>query len=592
MKWNLLSTSPIGGPNNPASSDALRLARELDVSPIVAQLLINRGIKDSASAHTFLKPDLNNLSDPMSLPGVKTALERIDKALKHKEKIVIYGDYDTDGVTATALLISMFKFIDTEVDYYLPNRLEEGYGLNKNAIKKIVDSGANLMITVDCGITDIESVAYAKELGLDIIVTDHHEPVRDEKNTIILPDAIAIINPKIISGNPMELSGVGVAFKLAWAFSQQFTNSKKQSPEFQAFLTEAIALVVVGTITDVSELSGENRILTAYGMPLLKNISVAWLDALIEKSRIKKDKLAPDDISFRIGPRLNASGRLGNAQTSLELLLCKSKRRALEMADELEKNNQNRQRIEKKILESVREKVLKKINLKKDYAIVLGDESWHIGVLGIVASKIADEFNRPTVLFTIKGTRAKGSARSIQAFHLYEGLQHCHNLLVKYGGHSYAAGIEIETDNIEIFRDRLNEYAHSKLAEADLEPALQIDTEVLLSQLNYNSVRQIEQLMPFGEGNPEPVLISRNVEIAGTPNLVGANDEHCSFVVKQSGTQINCAHRVIAFNLAKKWDEFTKVIQKPFQIAYIPKIDTWSYQPSIVLHLRDFKALS
>ena len=582
MKWNLLASSP-------ASSDTL--ARELGVSPIVAQLLINRGICDAKSAQTFLKPDLNNLSDPMSLPGVKTALERIDKALKHKEKILIYGDYDTDGVTATALLISMFKFIDVTVEHHLPNRLEEGYGLNKTAIKKIADNGAKLLITVDCGITDIESVAYAKELGLDIIVTDHHEPVRDENNTIILPDAVAIINPKIIPGHPMELSGVGVAFKLAWAFSQQFTNSKKQSPEFQAFLTEAIALVVIGTITDVSELSGENRILTAYGMPLLKNISVAWLDALIEKSRIKKEKLMPEDISFRIGPRLNASGRLGNAQASLELLLCKSKRRALEMADELEKNNQSRQRIEKKIIESVREKIAKKINIKKDYAIVLGDESWHIGVLGIVASKIADEFNRPTILFSIKGASAKGSARSIQAFHLYEGLQHCHNLLIKYGGHSYAAGIEIETDNIEIFKDSLNEYAHSKLAKADLEPALDIDTEVLLNQLNYNSVKQIEQLMPFGEGNPEPVLISRNVEIAGTPSLVGANDEHCSFVVKQAGGQTNCAHRVIAFNLAKKWDEFTKVIQNPFQIAYMPKIDTWSYQPSIVLHLRDFKPL-
>jgi single-stranded-DNA-specific exonuclease len=582
MNWNLLPAD---------ESIQATLTTALGIPPVVAQLLINRKITDVNYARAFFKPSLNDLQDPNDIVGVTKALERIDKALKDKEKIVIYGDYDTDGITATVLLKNMFKFIGVDVDFYIPHRLEEGYSLNKKAMEKLVADGAKLIITVDCGITGLEEVTYAKKLGLDIIITDHHEPLRDKSGGLILPEAFVIINPKISPGAFKELSGVGVAFKLLWAFTQRLSNDKKRSAKFQKFMAESIALVVVGTITDVVPLSSENRILTAYGVPLLKSLSIPWLDALIETSRIKRNLFSPRDISFRIGPRLNASGRLGTALVAAELLMTDSKERALELAGELEKSNQQRQRIEKKIVESARQKIKEEINLDKEYVIVLADKTWHEGVIGIVASKLADEFHRPVILFALKGERAKGSARSIDSFHLYDALQTCSSLLDSLGGHAYAAGMEIKEENIRILRNDINIYARENLTPEDLVPSIDIDAEVNLDQLSMNTVQLIQQMAPFGEGNREPVLLSRNVRIAGQPRLCGNNDDHCAFVVRDFDSEGKHSVRVIAYWMSERQQELLKLTDKPFQIVYTPEVNFWNNQTEIVLNLKDFKPL-
>ncbi|MBI4006887.1 MAG: single-stranded-DNA-specific exonuclease RecJ, partial [Planctomycetes bacterium] len=423
------------------------IASSLHISPITAQLIINRGITDVSTAKSFLQPQLSTLGDPMLLPDMDKAAKRIVEAVRNGEKITVYGDYDADGVSATALMVLCLNFIGANVQYYIPERIEEGYGLNRDAILRLKSDGTSIIITVDCGINSYQEARTAQLSGIDLIITDHHEPGAE------IPDAFAIINPKLthrLSPIPhfpspiTHLSGVGVAFKLAWAIGQHLSLQKRVSPEFRDFLTNALGLVALGTISDVVPLYGENRILTRHGLEYLQHCDSPGIKALIEVADLCGSSIESSHVGYRLGPRLNVAGRIDSAGICVELLTTKCENRAREIAKILDNKNKKRQEIQQAIAESVREKIEKEIDMAMAHVIILSDESWHPGVVGIVASKVAEEFNRPTIIIAVDGQLGHGSARSyIPSFHLFKALELCRERLITFGGHARAAGLKI-----------------------------------------------------------------------------------------------------------------------------------------------------
>ncbi|MBI4712060.1 MAG: single-stranded-DNA-specific exonuclease RecJ [Planctomycetes bacterium] len=575
------------------SADADSLAQALRISPVTTQILINRGISSPAGIKSFLNPDLNSLIDPYKIPGIASAVERINQAIRNKEKIFIYGDYDVDGITSVCLLVKLFKLFGVNANYYIPHRLEENYGLNCAAIDEIAKQGAKLIITVDCGISSIDEVTYAGKLGIDVIITDHHQPDAADK----LPEAAAVINPKL-PGGPSEcsiLAGVGVAFKLAWALTSQLSDADKAKRQFHDFLMDAMTLTAVGTVADVAPLIGENRVFTYYGLESLKRTNIGGLKALMETSGVTESDLKAYHIAYRIAPRLNAGGRLANAYSSAELLLIDSQPRITELADYLEETNRQRQKIETKILDEARQMV-KKMDLDTNFMIVLSSESWHPGVVGIVASRVAREFHRPAVLISLDNQNGKrigrGSARSIPNFHLYDALNNCRHLLASFGGHERAAGLEIEIDRIPEFTALIQEQTRQYLKDEKINPALVIDAEVDFAAINDKLVNEIERLAPFGEGNPEPVLVSHNLTLAGTPRLMGRNSEHLSFFVTthHKDTKTIKAFRVIAYKFGNRIELIQKMANRKISIVYTLKMNRWRGQDNIELELKDIKA--
>lgn len=573
-KWELAAEPP--------SDTVKHLARTLNISYITAQLLVQRDITDVNQAKSFLKSDLNNLIDPHLIPGISQALARIERALMSNERILIYGDYDVDGVTSVVLMKRFFRLLGREIDFYIPHRLTEGYGISNDALDKIARSGVNLIITVDCGISNVREVAYAKKLGMDIIVTDHHEIPKE------LPDCI-IVNPKLDKlaekSGSYYLSGVGIAFKVCWALMNTFSQAKKNSRVFHDFLMDTIALVALGTIADVSLLRGENRILCSYGLDALRYTKIAGLNALIQQTGLADSAIEADDISFRLGPRINAAGRLGHSQASVELLLTDSPSEIEKIIKYLEQSNSERQKIESKILKEISKHLKEEYDLKNHYVIVLASDKWHSGILGIVASKIADEFYRPTILIATENGMGKGSGRSIPCFHLYDSLSHCDDLILSYGGHKYAAGLQIDSKNIPAFRIQLNEYAKKHLKPEDFIPAIQIDSSIEFSHITPELVNEINMLSPFGEGNLEPVFCTHNVQLIGLPKLMGKNLSHLSFFAKQN----NRTFRVVAFNKGADVNIFDNLKDKPFSLAYTIKLNSWNGEENIELELIDIK---
>jgi single-stranded-DNA-specific exonuclease len=577
-KWCLAKTEP---------RLARELAQALGVSPLVGQLLINRGIKDAVQGTLFLQPALNGLNDPAQLNGINQALTRLNQALRQNEKILIYGDYDVDGITATVLLVNLFKLIDRSVSYYIPHRLEEGYSLNHQALDKFAREDVKLLITVDCGICDCEEIAYAKKLGMDIIITDHHEPRE------MLPQAEAVVNPKMSLSETapvhpafIDLAGVGVAFKLVWAFSQQFSPIKKNSKEFHDFLMDAMALVALGTIADVAPLVNENRIFVVYGLEALRYTRLKGLRVLLEQCGLGKRPLNAEDIAFRIAPRLNAAGRMNSARLSAELLLSSAESRIQEIVKELETANHERQRLEGKILQEARDKLLEEFDPEEEFMIVLTDKNWHPGVIGIVASRLAEEFYRPVALITSWNGRGRGSARSIPDFHLYGALAQCRDLFSSFGGHAAAAGFEIEPDLIPKLKMQLNAYLKQSIKPEDFVPSLLLDAEMPLTEITKKLVSDFNRLTPFGAGAPEPLLASTRVRVAGVPRLMGNKEEHLSFYVTQDKT---VSFRVVAFKQAGLIEKLTRTTKsnQSFSIAYTPRINVWEGQESIELLLKD-----
>jgi len=555
------------------------LSAEANIPPVMAKIFINRGILDADAVSSFLNPRLADLHDPSTLPDIDRAAERVRQAAMANQKVVVYGDYDVDGVSGAALLVQFLKLLNMNVDYYVPHRIREGYGLNANAIREFTSSDVQLLITVDCGVNAVDEINEARQAGIDIIITDHHEP------GIELPKAYAITNPKLPGSRyPFRhLSGVGVAFKLAWAIAQKLSPGQRVKPEFREFLMDALGLTALGTIADVVPLIGENRVLAKFGLEALSASRSPGVRALIDSARLDGYRLGSHHVSFRLAPRLNAAGRMAEASMCVELLTTDSTEKARQIAEKLDENNRHRQQIQQQVLDSVREKLEKEVDLDRDMIVVLADENWHAGVLGIVASKLVDDYYRPTVLVALDGGIGKGSGRSIPQFNLFDALVECGGPLISYGGHSQAAGIKIKHDDIDAFRGALNAYASEKLDSQDLICTLDIDAEVEADELTVDLVTSIGRMAPYGEGNREPMLCARDLRLTGVPRLIGKEDRHLTFYVRRG----NASFRAIAFGMADMYDRVSA--GEYCDLAFKAKVHERNGRQSVELEVVDIR---
>lgn len=546
-----------------------KLVDGLSISPLLAQLLINRGISEPEQAELFLEGGLSDLHSPWLMKDMDKAVARLRRAIKGGEGICIYGDYDVDGITGTALMSRVLGYLNAPHETYIPKRLSEGYGLNRDAIEKIKQQGIKLIITVDCGITDQSEIALAQEWGIDVIITDHHQPPP------ILPPAHAILNPKQPDCDYPDnfLAGVGVAGKLAQALAEKEKTSN--------FLLEHLDLICLGTVADVLPLVGENRILVKYGLNRLTDTSKLGIKILKKTAGLGEDSVSVWDIAFRLAPRLNAAGRVSDPHLALKLLLTSSVEEASWIAGHLEAWNQKRKAIEEQILADARNLWEAQAGDGTKRAIVLDSPDWHIGVVGIVASKLANEYNLPTVLICSKTEPAKASARSIPCFHLYEALTGCQSHLVEYGGHKYAAGLTIKQADIPVFRDRFNQIALETLKPEDRYSQLMIDAEFRLDELGADVIEDIDRLAPFGEANPLPTFCARGVQVMKYPREVGQN--HLKVRLRQGQRIIEG----IGFNMGALKPALCQHIDSFVDVAYQPQINNWQGKKQLQLKLKD-----
>jgi single-stranded-DNA-specific exonuclease len=583
-RWNL-------APPHPAANE---LAGRLKVSPLIAQILLNRGIADPGDCMNFLQPSLKLLHDPYLLPGLKTASERIAKTIRDKEKIVIYGDYDVDGITATAILWHAIRVLGGSAEYYLPHRIEEGYGLNAEALRQLCQAGAKLIISVDCGVTAIEPAKVAREHGVDLIITDHHEWKKDGSTghdhaggaPPLLPDCFTIVHPRLPGATPAypnpNLCGAGVAFKLAWGIGLAVSGASRVNPEFREFLIEATALAALGTIADVVPLVGENRVLAHFGLSGLKASKLHGIQALIESANLTGRDLDSFHVGFLLAPRLNASGRMGHAKLAAEMLTEADPGRAIEIATYLESQNRARQAIEKQILEQALAQVeTGGFAADGKCGIVVGDENWHPGVIGIVAARLVDRFHRPAIVVALTNGHGQGSGRSITGFHLAQALDACGKYLESHGGHEMAAGLKLTSTKFADFRAAFCRYAASMLTPEMLVPELRLDALADLSQISAALVTDLARLGPFGQQNRRPILCLRDLELSGLPRRVGKTGDHLQLHLRQGNRFIKC----IAFgggNLADQLKVGTKL-----DLAAEPTLNEYNGNVTVELEVKD-----
>jgi len=578
--WSLLA-------HDPAAIE--RLAARLGLSPIVAQLLLNRGLAEPDAAQRFLQAPLSGLHAPELLPGVTRAAGLLLEAVQSGERICIYGDYDADGITGTAILSGCLRLLGAAaVDYYVPNRLEEGYGLTADALRQVKESGAAIVVTVDCGIASIEEAEEARRLGLQLVVTDHHAP-KDR-----LPDAAAVVHPRLPGHSyPFAgLSGSGVAFKLAWALAVRACGSDKVPPNFREFLLDAVMLAALGTVADVVPLHDENRILVRHGLARLKHTPSIGLKSLIEAAGLAaKADLRASDIGFRLAPRINAVGRLGCARLVVELLTTTSQPRAVDLARYLERQNQDRQTLERQVLRQAREQV-EQMGLDRAPALVLADPDWHAGVIGIVAGRLAELYGRPALLVAMRqageqnGAKVgQGSGRSIPGFALHDALQACEEHLLSHGGHQAAAGFRIRPEAIDAFREQFCAVALKYFPHGPPAARLALDGEVPLSALTFGLLQEIDRLEPYGADNARPTLLAGGLEIVGEPKRIGGGERHVSFRVRQGRTTL----RAVAFGMADRLNELMAGSGRCC-LAFTPVFNEWQGYRSVELHVADFQA--
>ena len=540
-----------------------KLSKELGISPLLAQILINRGITSLTTAQHFLNVRTEDFLDPYSFPLMHKAVSRIKRAAEHKEKVMICGDYDVDGITAVALLKGVLAARKINVMHYLPHRVKEGYGLTRNIAHIAKDKGVKLIITVDCGTSNHKQISELKSKGIDTIITDHHQP-----QDAPLPDALAIINPKVKDANYKfrELAGVGVAYKLA------------QALENSTLLNE-LDLVALGTIADSVPLTGENRIIAKEGLKRISSTERPGIKVLVENAGLQDKKFTATYVSFILGPRINASGRMDTADISLKLLMSDSKEEAVGLAKIVEQHNRERQKIESKVLEEARAMIDREVNFKEHKVIVLAKENWHQGVLGIVASKLADRFYRPAIVISINDKLCKGSARSIKNFHLFNALVNCREFLDSFGGHAHAAGLLITRDSIEDFKRSINRIAHERLSLDDLLPSIDIDMEIKFADLNEEIIGGLEVLEPFGYGNPEPLFYTRQLKLRGQPQTLSRD------TLKFWATDGDLTFQAIGFGMGSLKDSLEAA--SGFDLVYTPRMDNWRGSTGILLEIKD-----
>lgn len=548
----------------------------------VAELMLKKGISSPDDIETFFNGSLKSLRNPFEIKDMDHAAERIAKAVMDHESICIYGDYDVDGVTATALMYIFLMQCGANVSYYIPNRLEEGYGLNKEAIKEIAARKTNLIITVDCGISAIEEVLEASMLGMDIIITDHHQPSKE------LPvAAYAIVNPMREDDTypNKTLAGVGVAFKTVMALRfvlKKYDFFKQEVPNIRNLLD----IVTLGTIADVMPLVDENRIFVRHGLELMSGehvrIGIDELKKTVESLAASK-KMKTANIGFQLAPRINAMGRMASSDKSLKLLVTQNRSEAKQLALELDNENKYRQMIERDILQQTYDLIEKNRYAELMSGLVIASDNWHPGVIGIVASRVVDKYFKPTVILTEDNGVYKGSARSIPGFHLYDGLNSLSDILISFGGHKYAAGVKLEKKNLEEFRNRFDEVVKSSLKEEDFIPEIYIDAEIDSKDITNEIMQWLEKLEPYGQGNKEPVFFMRNVFKYQVESFVGKDLNHLKCFFEKNGLIFDA----IGFNMK----EYKSLIAEndKFDILFSLVHNTWKNTKTIQLNLKDIK---
>ena len=552
-RWNLLPPAP-----------GKHLAATSGLSPLIAQLLYNRGLTEPARLEAFLSGDKRLAGDPSQLPDIEPAIARIYRALLSGETIAVYGDFDADGITGTAILVQGLTSLGGKAVPYIPHRLTEGYGLNITALENLHRQGVSLVITVDCGITALAEVKRANQLGLDIVITDHHSPLPE------MPPAVAIINPKRADSNYgfSELTGAGVALKLLQAL---FQNLGKEGQ-----LDELMDLAAIGTVADIAPLSGENRYLVKEGLKLMNTTPRLGLREIISQAGLTPGNLSAESISWTIAPRLNAAGRLAHAMTSYKLLMTESPQEARDLAIWLEEKNTERQQLTAKVWATAREQIVAQGITPM---LVAADKDYPLGIAGLIAGRLAEEFYRPAIVVRTGETVSSGSGRSIPEFNIIKALTECRELLSHFGGHSQAAGFTLPTKNLPQLQEHLARLATEQLADTDLRPRLDIDAEVTLPNLSGNTFNTLQQLAPFGRGNPSPTFLSRRTEAVDCRTM-GNGAQHLRLKLKQGGTVWDGVGFRLGCYLAE--------ISPRLDIVYNLEIDRWGGKERLRLNIVDF----
>lgn len=542
-----------------------KIENEYGISKLLAKILVNRNLTRKEDIDLFLKPTRHDFHNPYLMPDMALAVDRIIKAINNKEKILIYGDYDVDGITSITVVKNFLLEREANVTQYIPNRLNEGYGLNKEAIKKIADDGVNLIIAVDCGISGIEEVDYANSLGLEVIVTDHHEVGE------ILPNAIAVVDAKRKDSTyPFrELAGVGVGFKLIQAIAQRLELEEKEYLKY-------LDIVCIGTISDIVPLVDENRVIAKLGLKLVEVTKNIGLKALLEVSGYKK--VDSFTVSFGLAPRINACGRMGHEKEALNLFLTQDEKEAKDIALRLNEYNKERQEIEKRMYEDAVSKIEK--GEKNKQVIVLGSDNWHHGVIGIVASKITDMYFKPSILICFEENDGKGSGRSIPGFDLYKSLISCSENLEKFGGHSMAVGVSLEKENFEKFKEEFEKYAQNSNI-CDIIPIIKIDEEITLEDINIKAVEELNMLEPFGEANKIPLFMYKNLKIHSIRTL--SEGKHLKLTLKDNNFYVDS----IGFNLGHLAEEYQ--IGDKLDVVGSLEINKFNGRESVQINLKDIR---
>lgn len=546
--------------------------QELGISAVLAGLLVNRGIATVEEARDFLSGSLDQLHDPFVMADMDKAVGRIRNSLSSGEKILVYGDYDADGTTATAILVKILKRLGGQVGYYVPSRMEEGYGLHLDALRRAGREGYRLVITVDCGISSAQEVAAnIDEKGPDVIITDHHEPPGE------LPGAVAVINPKRADCpyRFKELAGVGVALKLAQAL---LADAGPGAGDWRQYLD----LACLGTVADIVPLTGENRIIVRYGLSALAATDSPGLKALMQVAGVKPDSLGTREVGFALAPRLNAAGRIGDASLAVDLFLTDDLAQAAGLANLLDKGNQERQRIESLVMAEAMGMLDADPGITSGKVIVLASEGWHSGVVGIVAARLVERFYRPVLMIALENGQGKGSGRSIPGLHLYDALSHCADYLVRFGGHAQAVGFTISQDKVEVFRRAVNGYAGLMAEEGVYTPGIELDALVSLNEINEGFIREIQMLAPFGHCNPGPVLGCRGVNIASS-RKIGRSGGHLKMMIRDKGILMDG----IGFKMASCAGEIAAAAE--VDVAFFPSFNEWKGRRSIQLEVKDIR---
>ncbi|MEW6534208.1 MAG: single-stranded-DNA-specific exonuclease RecJ [Candidatus Auribacterota bacterium] len=558
--------------------EALRdqISQSFEISRVSAQILINRGLDNVDVVQKFLNLNLNNLYDPFILEGITQAVERILLAVKRKETVLIHGDYDVDGITSTAIMYVILRSVGVPVYYYIPNRLVEGYGLGEEGIQAALNHGASLVITVDCGINAVNEVNRLKANGIDVIITDHHVSSGD------LPDAWSVVNPNLPERNyPFkELAGVGVCFKLLHALLKKARQDKLTLFD-HVDLREHLDLVALGTIADMMPLVDENRVFVLYGLRQLSNTSKIGLQKLKEKTAIPQNRpMKTTDVSFFIAPRINAIGRLKEADLAVELMITDDPAEAQYLTDMMEKVNRERQKLEEEVFLQAKDMIENTPEIRDRKILLVAKRDWAVGIVSIVAARLTREYFKPAIVFTIGDDNiARGSARSVTCFNLLDGLSKCDELLLEYGGHSFAAGLSLKAENIDALTKRINAIADAELINNELLPEVYIDYTINLADIGDQLMKETEMLAPFGQKNSRPVFLSENLMVQGIPRFFGRN--HVKFIVEDDGI----IQEVIGFNMQEDLRDLSK--GDIVDIVYSLHLTEYTGIPTIQLQILD-----